>query len=111
MSPAEQRPKPLSTSERRRQIEESVAVAMDRYKSEGDLMRTKTERLKALREAHQSAMSAEAAEGKTAKAPAKTSARANEKAGVTPPKAVRKTTSAAAKPAADPARKRQPAKV
>lgn len=55
MTPADHRPKPLSTAERQRQNEESVALAMDRYKREGEAVRANTERLKALREAHQRA--------------------------------------------------------
>lgn len=47
--------KTLSTGERQRQIEESVSRAMALYKREGDAVRANTERLRALREAHEAA--------------------------------------------------------
>ncbi|MFG1344911.1 hypothetical protein V5F59_08450 [Xanthobacter autotrophicus DSM 431] len=43
----------LSSAERRRQLEESTARAMERYRSEFEATRAKTSRLRAEREARQ----------------------------------------------------------
>ncbi len=59
--------KSLSTSERQRQMDESVKQAMALYQRDGDAMRANTARLKALREAHEAAAAAE----KAAAAPVK----------------------------------------
>ncbi|MEP9352567.1 hypothetical protein ABLE93_03100 [Xanthobacter sp. KR7-65] len=54
---------PLSSAERRRQLEESVATAMDRYKADFEAVRAKSSRLRAEREARD----AELLRAKTAK--------------------------------------------
>ncbi|MDQ0504126.1 hypothetical protein [Xanthobacter agilis] len=46
----------LSSSERRRQLEESTAHAMERYRSDFEAVREKTSRLRAEREAREVAI-------------------------------------------------------
>ena len=53
MMPMTPHQNPLSSAERRRQLDESTTRAMNRYKSEFEALRTKTSRLRAEREARE----------------------------------------------------------
>ena len=70
MTPISPHQNDLSSTERRRQLEESTARAMDRYKTELEAVRAKTSRLRAAREALPQEPQLKAARPRRAKKPA-----------------------------------------